>query len=372
MPRAAMMREGDLGMDDICRASVEVERFTATSPALGSGALRESGALRDCGVLREIVQVAVRPYRRAFRQPLQTHHGLWVEREGWIMRVETQDGCVGFGEIAPLPGFGSESFAAAGAFLRELVVGGAIAPPPNCLPACQFGWAMALASCQGLFPRPNAAPLAVCALLPTGVAALSAWEALWAEGRRQFKWKIGVTALATEQTVFRQLMAALPPEGRVRLDANGGLSLAGAESWLDLCAAYPSVEFVEQPLPPAAFEAMLGLSDRFPTPLALDESVATLAQLQRCHRRGWSGIWVVKPGIAGAPDALVAFCQAHRLDVVLSSVLETAIARSYIQQVLLPAMPAPQRVPGLEVEHWFTADGLDTMSPEILWNRLAL
>ena len=353
------MRKGDLGVDDSCRASVESERCTAPAPAIVAGALGE------------IVQVAVRPYRRAFRQPLQTHHGLWVEREGWILRIGTSDGGVGYGEVAPLPGFGSETFAAAGAFLRSLVSGGAIAPPSHALPACQFGWAMAVASCQGQFPRPNAVPLALCSLLPTGAAALSAWEALWAGGRRRFKWKIGVTALATEQAVFRQLMAVLPPEGRVRLDANGGLSLADAESWLDLCAAYPSVEFVEQPLPPAAFDALLGLSDRFPTPLALDESVATLAQLQACHRRGWPGIWVIKPGIAGAPDDWVAFCQTHQLDVVLSSVLETAIARSYIQQVLLPALPAPQRAPGLEVEHWFTADGLDTLSPEILWNRLA-
>ncbi|MEO0948813.1 MAG: o-succinylbenzoate synthase, partial [Cyanobacteria bacterium J06641_5] len=55
----------------------------------------------------------VRPYCRAFRQPLRTHHGIWEKRQGAIVRLETDTGRVGWGEIAPLPSFGSETLAAA-------------------------------------------------------------------------------------------------------------------------------------------------------------------------------------------------------------------------------------------------------------------
>jgi len=52
-----------------------------------------------------------------------------------------------------------------------------------------------------------------------------------------------------------------------------------ANEWLRACDQV-GVEFLEQPLPVAQFDAMLELSDRYSTQLALDESVATLDQLQ--------------------------------------------------------------------------------------------
>ena len=55
-------------------------------------------------------QISVKPYRRAFRQPLRTVHGEWTTREGFLVQVE-QDGGFGYGEVAPLPSFGSETVA---------------------------------------------------------------------------------------------------------------------------------------------------------------------------------------------------------------------------------------------------------------------
>ena len=56
-----------------------------------------------------------RAYRLPLRQPLRTAHGLWAEREGLIVRVEDESGRVGFGEIAPIEWFGTETLAEAGA-----------------------------------------------------------------------------------------------------------------------------------------------------------------------------------------------------------------------------------------------------------------
>ena len=72
-----------------------------------------------------------RPYRRPFLRPLETHHGLWSDREGIIIRLrpspatdtstpQLQESLLSrqgaFGEIAPVPWFGSETLEQAIAF----------------------------------------------------------------------------------------------------------------------------------------------------------------------------------------------------------------------------------------------------------------
>src|SRR6185295_10255884 len=54
-----------------------------------------------------------RSYRLPLRTPLRTAHGLWTEREGLIVRLEDESGRAGYGEIAPIPAFGTETLAEA-------------------------------------------------------------------------------------------------------------------------------------------------------------------------------------------------------------------------------------------------------------------
>ncbi|HEY9860463.1 MAG TPA: hypothetical protein V6D16_13210, partial [Candidatus Obscuribacterales bacterium] len=84
-----------------------------------------------------------RPYRRSFRQPLRTSHGLWSLREGIVLRLSDAMGKVGFGEIAPIAWFGSETLAEALAFCQQFsrqITAEQIATIPATLPACQFGF----------------------------------------------------------------------------------------------------------------------------------------------------------------------------------------------------------------------------------------
>ncbi len=61
-----------------------------------------------------------RPYRRPFKRPLSTSHGIWDVREGIILRLTDETGQVGWGEIAPIPWFGSESLQQALDFCQQL------------------------------------------------------------------------------------------------------------------------------------------------------------------------------------------------------------------------------------------------------------
>ncbi|MBZ8182840.1 o-succinylbenzoate synthase [Oscillatoria salina] len=297
-----------------------------------------------------------RTYRRKFRQPLQTSHGSWEVREGIILRLVNEKGNVGWGEIAPLPWFGSENLAEAEEFCRQLgetMTAEDLAKIPDTLPACQFGFNSAQENCHS--DSVCLAEIAQnCYLLPAGKKALTTWQTAPNQGKQTFKWKIGIGDMAEEIAIFRQLSQALPATAKLRLDANGGLNLATAKQWLEVSDASGKVEFLEQPLPPQQFDEMLNLNAEFLTAIALDESVATLAQLTKCYAKGWRGIFVIKAAIAGSPQSLRQFCRQNQIDAVFSSVLETEIGRQAALKLATEISLHPRAL-GFGVDHWFAA-----------------
>ena len=78
---------------------------------------------------------------------------------------------------------------------------------------------------------------------------------------------------------------------------------------------------------------MRELSNLYSTPIALDESITNLQQLESCFQQCWEGIFVIKPGIFGSPSRLREFCKKHQIDVVFSSVFETEIGRKAALQL---------------------------------------
>jgi O-succinylbenzoate synthase len=335
-------------------------------------------------------QFEFRPYQRKFVRPLQTNHGTWETREGIIIRLTSDSGKVGWGEIAPISWFGSETITQALDFCHQLpnqITSEIIFSIPDNLPACQFGFESAGEGEKGrreegevsnispptpptfptpptstppysLLPTPHS--LKFSALLPAGSSALEAWESLWQQGYRTFKWKIGVYPVAEELAILDLLMQSLPKEAKLRFDANGGLSYDEAQLWLRTCdelqllPGIPVIEFIEQPLGVEDFEAMLGLCEHV-TKIALDESIATLAQLETCYQQGWCGIYVIKPAIIGSPSRLRHFFGQHQIDAVFSSVFETSIGRQSALQLAFE-LSHHNRAIGFGVNHWFADD----------------
>lgn len=323
------------------------------------------------------IELAIRPYRRQFAQPLHTAHGPWVWREGLLIRLRDSLGRVGYGEVAPIPWFGSESVAEALAFCRAQGGEWRSQPIPAELPATQFGLESAMAELatedSDIWQEP--ASIVICGLLPAGEKALDIAPQRLALGHRTLKWKIGVHAIADEIHWLGQLVKGIPPDAQLRLDANGGLSLTQAEEWLAVCDrinASPelaTVEYLEQPLPPDQLAAMTALGERYQTAIALDESVATMAQLEKCWKQGWRGVFVVKPAIAGSPQQLAAFCQKHRPRCVFSSAFETVVGRRAALASAARCSPPPAPALGFGTQGAFT-DDWDTLTPAELWDRL--
>ncbi|MEH2078386.1 MAG: o-succinylbenzoate synthase [Nostoc sp.] len=326
-------------------------------------------------------QFKFRPYQRRFLRSLTTNHGRWDIREGIILRLTDETLKVGWGEIAPISWFGSETLEQALDFCRQLpgeITDETIFSIPDELPACQFGFESAQEWESEFFSIPNApCPMPnaqfFSALLPSGEAALNQWETLWQRGYRTFKWKIGVNAIANELKIFESLIHTLPASTKLRLDANGGLTYEEANLWLWTCdnlKANPEIpleiEFIEQPLPVEQFQQMLELSKSYETAIAIDESVATLGQLAACYQQGWRGIFVIKPGIVGSPSRLRKFCHQHQVDTVFSSVFETAIARLAALK-LAAELSQNNRAIGFGIDHFFEQE--ETWF-QTLWNDL--
>jgi o-succinylbenzoate synthase len=296
----------------------------------------------------DVTQFEFRRYQRSLYPPLRTSHGTWAIREGIILKF----GKGRFGEIAPVDWFGSERLEDAIAFCQNPDF-----PIPDSLPACQFGF-------EPVTQKTVEVPLS--GLLPAGPQSLSRWQLLWQEGYRTFKWKIGVSAIAEEFAILDQLTKELPESAQLRLDANAGLTLSDAKRWLEKCDSLDCIEFLEQPLAVNQFETMLQLSQDYQTTIALDESVATLKQLQDCYVRGWRGVFAIKAAIAGSPSRLTEFCQQNQIDAVFSSVFETEIGRCSGLQL---AAKLSKRAAGYGTNHWFRDLNIEDF--ELIWDCLS-
>jgi len=317
------------------------------------------------------LQLCWRPYRFALPQPLVTSQGAWGERSGWLLQLQGADGALGWGEAAALPG----QEAALEAALRQLPTHLERHELERLLPAlpaplaCAVG--LALAECDGLGSPASggwkAAPPSA-ALLPAGAAALEALQPLLAvPGPLTLKWKVAACGDAEERQLLEQLLALLPADGRLRLDANGGWDRATAGAWADRLQVESRLAWLEQPLAPDDWAGLQALAAR--VPVALDESLR--------HNplppplRHWGGWQVRRPLLEGDPRPLLAALVAGAPRLMLSTAFETGIGRRLVEHLAAlqaegPTPTAPGLAPG-----WRPAGPLFAADPWRVWGAAA-
>jgi len=315
------------------------------------------------------LQLCWRPYRFALPQPLVTSQGAWNERSGWLLQLRGPEGALGWGEAAAPPGHEADLEGA----LRQLP--GRLERPAleRLLPAlpaplaCAVG--LALAECDGLGsaasggwkPAPPSA-----ALLPAGAAALEALQPLLAApGPLTLKWKVAACGDAEELLLLEQLLALLPADARLRLDANGGWDRATAWQWADRLQTEPRLAWLEQPLPPSDWAGLEALAAR--VPVALDESLRhSPPPLQR-----WGGWQVRRPLLEGDPRPLLAALATGTPRLMLSTAFETGIGRRLVEHLaaLQAAGPTPT-APGL-APGWRPPGPLFAPDPWRVWGAAA-
>lgn len=274
-----------------------------------------------------MTRLLVRRLRLPLRTPLTTAIGAIRERTVWL--VAAQDGeHTGWGEAAPLPGFGGEAPERCELAL-ERAAAHACEPPADapCARAALHG---ALAD---LAARKAGKPLAGSAgTVHLNALATSDRDAAAMTGAAVIKLKSCGDPVA-DAARLRSLHSHLPL-ARFRLDANASWERSGAHAFARLAGHL--VDYVEQPL---AVDDYAGCAELRGAGLriALDESVRGPAELARAIACQACDVVVLKANWLGGATVVAGMVRmaAGAVQVVLSSALGSAVERMHAAHLAL-------------------------------------
>lgn len=248
------------------------------------------------------------------------------------------DGRTGFGEITPLPGYGSETCDSVFSALVEagdlLADGTPLASVAKNLtlgsPFVASGLACALETAlegeQTAFGTAIAEPIPLTALCAgeTPETAIASAEEAFAAGYKTVKMKIGAGDIVADIARVKAVSVEVPVG--IRLDANQALDFSQAETLVGEIAG-ANVVLVEQPFPPSewdAFERLAGISQ---VPLMLDESISGTADLERAADCGaqWVKLKLCKhPGMR-ATESLIARARDLGFQIVFGNGVQAGL-----------------------------------------------
>lgn len=280
---------------------------------------------------------------RHFRNPIVTGQGSVSSIERLLVRCHL-GGKWGYGEVAPWPGFATESISEAVHVIEQSAYQHSnllkiLSLSSNSFPCLRA----ALFSCSHWEKISRFEGELTSAGLVTPLNA-SSLHSKWKEGFTTLKAKITPTTAVDE---VRSWLKDLPDYARVRFDANASLNLEQTRCWLDFVNEENRIEFLEQPLPVGHQEYSHLPSDK----IALDESFLTP------EMSSWTGTLIVKPLLVGDGLSLLNWIRSHPSKRVYSSVFETAIGRQ--TALWIAAQDSTTTVHGFDTTGRFQADRLD-------------
>lgn len=304
-------------------------------------------------------------YSLPLTAPLHTGGQKRSVRQGLLVRFESAEGRVGWGEAAPLPGFSDETLgkvvSAAGSL--EARLSGTRVPLDGALdgvlqgllwtddlsPSLRFAvegaFVHLVAQAQGqsmasVLGNPRNT-IAVNALLPNPVEggkekALALREA----GYEAVKVKVGQASVEEEAECIRTLYQALGDDVTLRLDANRAWSLTDALRFAEAVADVP-IAYLEEPL--ADPGTLPDLAARTSLPLALDETTREVNPAVLDEASFLAAV-VLKPTLLGGFAAIrrwVRQAERHAMLPVLSAAYESGVGLQLLGALAatLPATP---------------------------------
>ena len=177
------------------------------------------------------------------------------------------------------------------------------------------------------------------------------------DGCRTAKVKVAETGqtLADDVARVHAVRAAMGPEGRVRIDANGGWNVDEAERAVHALAD-ADLEYVEQPC--TSVDELAELRRRivrWDIPIAADESVRKAEDPLAVARAGAADIIIVKAQPLGGVRRALEIVAEAGLPAVVSSALDTSVGLA-MGTALAAALPALDHDCGLGTASLFVRD----------------
>ena len=274
-----------------------------------------------------------------------TAHGTTTDRHIIEITAE-EDGFFGYGEAAPLPSFGAETFEETHIALTEWSKNPDSLPDP---PVARSGAAAALDYLQQSKLRTPLPPGAVAVQALIGALEISSVERQISDaiddGYRAVKLKVAATDTASDVERIELAIRLIDSRVLLRLDANGGWTEQQALAVLTRVDA-SRIALVEEP---TSVPSDWGKIKR-ETGIAVgaDEHLTDRQQVDRLIELEAAQTFVLKPSILGGPPAtrsIAALAATNDIEIVISSFLDGPIALRTARDLALEL--APEQIHGL-------------------------
>ena len=342
--------------------------------------------MSDAIRIRSIEAIPVRVGRRPELLP-RTAHGEVARSDYVLLRLLTEDGVLGVGEVTCEPRWNGEEWAGTTSLVRErlqdLLIGAdlrswaaiatqldkAIRARPflraglemACLDALGRTTGMSVTTLLGGALRDTIPTRIVLPARPVDVVRDMAERAI-VRGARAVKVKVGLDVAGDLErvTAVREVVGPGVP---ITVDANEGWSAADAGI---ACGGLEQLDVraVEQPLPRDAWRQMSDLRGRTSIPTVGDESIWTVEHVLLAARRGAFDVVSLYPGKCGGMTRcvdLAKLASALGLTVSFGSNLELGVGAAALAHAAAAAVGVSERVPAdligpLYFEHPLIAD----------------
>ena len=234
------------------------------------------------------------PYHIKLRQPWHSAATTITFREGFVLRLQTENNLSASGECAPMTEIGTESLAQAQTYLQQ-VLPELFKQPLSIsrltqikhLPACRFALETALLSLQAQQKNISIACLLNAEKCPNEHSKIKVNTMLGSinedilcraeqaeqQGFKCLKVKMGLRPIEDEVKILQQLLAQLSAATQLRLDANKSWHFKQVQWLLQVLAcSTQQIDSIEEPLKVFDHEQYRTLQHSTAINLALDES----------------------------------------------------------------------------------------------------
>jgi len=178
------------------------------------------------------------------------------------------------------------------------------------------------------------------------------------EGFNFFKLKIGTKPVDKEIAIANAVREAAGPNVMLCADANTGYDYASADRYMTGVAAKANLSFVEQPLRPDDMSGLARLCQRHSIALGADEGIHSLGDIEAHAAAGVGGVSLKLIKFGGATALLNAatLCERLSLDMNLAGKMsESALGGTAIAHL---ACMLPSANWGVSLTHMYLADDI--------------
>lgn len=246
-----------------------------------------------------------------FDRPHISSNFSWEIRESIVLRELNDNGEFVYGEIAPVPGFPfqpqisdvlveAEKWAA----YQKLLSSSPLAPALSCMKSDL--WKINIHTPEKKIKKSILVPFdnVKCC-------------------KPSLKIKIGLLPVVEEIGKTKAWLQRLDISSKVRLDANGALSMDELKLWNDQFSTEKRIEYLEQPLSDEFRDVLFDFSNQSNLPLAIDETIVAMGSPYAAKDNGWNGFYVLKPTLLPDWNLTLKFAKENPTTTVFSTVYES-------------------------------------------------